>query len=116
MSPGVPEAGLPPPTHRLHLGARAAEHPDRPAIVMTGSGEVTTYGELDERSTRLARAFRRAGLQVGDHVALMMQNSSAFLEAAGPPSGPGSTTPPSTATSGGTRPSTSSTTAAPPPS
>ncbi len=68
--------------YRMHLGARAAEHPDRAAVIMTGSGSVTTYRQLDERSTRLARAFRRAGLQVGDHVALMMENSSAFLEAA----------------------------------
>jgi fatty-acyl-CoA synthase len=66
----------------MHLGARATEHPDRPAVIMTGSGEVTTYRQLDERSTRLARAFRRAGLRAGDHVALMMQNSSAFLETA----------------------------------
>ena len=70
------------PSYRMHLGARAAEHPGRPAVVMTGSGRVTTYGELDERSTRLARAFRRAGLRIGGHVAIMMRNSSAFLEVA----------------------------------
>jgi len=79
---GPGPAGWSAPAHRMHLGARAAEHPDRPAVVMTGSGEVTTYRQLDERSNRLARAFRRAGLQVGDHVALMMENSSAFLEVA----------------------------------
>jgi len=71
-----------PPTPAPHLGAQAAHHPDRPAVVMTGSGEVTTYAELDERSNRLAHAFRQAGLRAGDHVALMMENGSAFLEAA----------------------------------
>jgi long-chain acyl-CoA synthetase len=68
--------------HRMHLGARAAEHPDRPAVIMAGSGEVTTYRELDHRSNQLARALRAAGLQPGDHVALLMENGSAFLEAA----------------------------------
>ncbi len=68
--------------HPWHPGARAREHPDRPAVIMTGSGTVTTYAELDERSNRLAHAFRRAGLGPGDHVALMMVNGSAFLEAA----------------------------------
>jgi long-chain acyl-CoA synthetase len=65
-----------------HVGAQAAEHPGWPAIIMVGSGEVTTYRELDERSNRLAHAFRRAGLQAGDHMALMMVNGSAFLEVA----------------------------------
>jgi long-chain acyl-CoA synthetase len=65
-----------------HVGAQAAEHPDWPAIILVGSGEVTTYRELDERSNRLAHAFRRAGLQAGDHMALMMVNGSAFLEVA----------------------------------
>ncbi len=65
-----------------HLGAHAADHPERPAVVMAGSGDVTTYGELDERSNRLAHAFRTAGLLPGDHIALMMANGSPFLEAA----------------------------------
>ena len=65
-----------------HLGAQAKEHPDRPAVIMVGSGRVTTYRQLDERSNRLAHALRGAGLQVGDHLALMMGNGSAFLEVA----------------------------------
>ena len=73
-----PPRGTPAP----HLGAHAAAHPDRPAVVMAGSGAVTTYRQLDERSNRLAHVFRRAGLRTGDHVALMMENGSPFLEAA----------------------------------
>ena len=65
-----------------HLGARAAAHPDRPAVVMVGSGEVTTYRQLDEQSNRLAHALRAAGLRPGDHLALMMENGPAFLEVA----------------------------------
>src|SRR5271166_3559355 len=69
-------------SNERHLGSRAEEHPDRPAIVMAGSGDVTTYRELDERSNRLAHLLRDAGLRTGDHVALMMENGSAFLEVA----------------------------------
>ena len=49
---------------------------------MAGSGRMTTYRQLDERSNRLAHLLRRSGLRTGDHLALMMENSSAFLEVA----------------------------------
>lgn len=69
-------------TSTLHLGFQAKEHPSRPAVIMSGSGEVTTYRQLDERSNQLAHVLRRAGLRVGDHLALMMENGSAFFEVA----------------------------------
>lgn len=65
-----------------HLQHHAAVHPDRPAVIMAGSGAVTTYAQLDERSNRLAHGFRAAGLDVGDHVALMMENRAEFIEVA----------------------------------
>jgi long-chain acyl-CoA synthetase len=68
------------PVLEYHLGHRAGRHPDHPAIIMSGSGEVTTYQMLDERSSRLAHVLRAAGLRTGDHLALMMENSSALLE------------------------------------
>ena len=43
-----------------------------PAVVMTGSGATQTWGQLDERSNRLANFWRVHGLVVGDHVALLM--------------------------------------------
>ncbi|MGW0930476.1 acyl-CoA synthetase [Streptomyces sp. NPDC002644] len=49
--------------------------PHRPAVVMAGSGERLTYGELDERSIRLAAVLRSAGLRRGDVVALLSDNS-----------------------------------------
>ena len=49
---------------------------------MAGSGLVTTYRDLDERSNRLAHLLRDAGLRTGDHIALMMENGSEFLEVA----------------------------------
>ncbi|MGW0606821.1 acyl-CoA synthetase [Streptomyces sp. NPDC002640] len=49
--------------------------PHRPAVVMAGSGERLTYGELDERSIRLAAVLRSSGLRRGDVVALLSDNS-----------------------------------------
>jgi fatty-acyl-CoA synthase len=54
--------------------------PDRPAIVVEPSGEVTTYAQLEDRSARLARAFRSRGLREGQHIAVFMENNRAFLE------------------------------------
>lgn len=41
----------------LHLRDQAAAHPDKPAVI-TSSGASLSYGELDRRSRRLARALR----------------------------------------------------------
>jgi long-chain acyl-CoA synthetase len=58
----------------------AQQTPDAPAIVLAGSGERTTYAELEDRSARLARALRERGLGPGDHLAVLMENNRAFLE------------------------------------
>src|SRR5438128_2455764 len=60
----------------------AEQTPDSPAIIMGGSGETTTYAQLEDRSTRLARVLRACGLGVGDHIAIMMENNRPFLEVA----------------------------------
>lgn len=60
----------------------AARTPDAPAIVMGSSGVVVTYRQLDERSRKFAQALRSRGLQVGDHIAILMENAPAFLEVA----------------------------------
>ena len=53
---------------------------DVPAVVMTGSGAVRTWGELNEQSNRLAQHWHSLGLRRGDHVALYMENVLEFLE------------------------------------
>jgi acyl-CoA synthetase (AMP-forming)/AMP-acid ligase II len=58
----------------------AARTPDTPAIIMASSGETVTYAELDDRSTRLARALRARGVVGGDHVAIFMENNRPYLE------------------------------------
>ena len=64
----------------MHPAAIAAEAPDRPAIVMAGSGEVTTFQELDHRSNQIARALRRGGLERGGCMAILMENNARYLE------------------------------------
>ncbi|MBA3302331.1 MAG: AMP-binding protein, partial [Acidimicrobiia bacterium] len=64
----------------MYPGTHSQTIPDTPAFVMAGSGEAVTYRELDERSNRLAHLFRRAGLQRGDHIALLMENNPRFFE------------------------------------
>jgi long-chain acyl-CoA synthetase len=51
------------------------------AAVIVGP-ETVTYAELEERSSRLARGLRSRGLAEGDHIAILMENNSAFLEVA----------------------------------
>ena len=63
----------------MYPGAIAAVTPDKPAVIMAGSGEVITYRQLDEQSNRLAHLFRAAGLRPGDHVAFMLANHPLFL-------------------------------------
>jgi acyl-CoA synthetase (AMP-forming)/AMP-acid ligase II len=63
-----------------HPSAHAAAAPDRPAVVEGRSGRVRTYGELDDRSNRVAQLLRAHGLGVGDHVAFLLENRPELLE------------------------------------
>ncbi len=64
----------------MYPGTYAATTPDKPAVIMAGSGERVTYAELDERSARLAQLFWAAGLRRGDHVAIFMENHPRYFE------------------------------------
>lgn len=63
-------------------GAFVESSPDKPAVIMAGTGEVLTYAELDERATRLANLLGSLGLVPGDHVAFCIENQIRFLEVA----------------------------------
>ncbi|MGW4489279.1 acyl-CoA synthetase [Amycolatopsis sp. NPDC004368] len=63
----------------MYPGVHAAQFPDKPAVVVAG-GEVLTYGQLEERSARLARYLHGAGLRRGDHVALLSGNDPKVFE------------------------------------
>ncbi|QTI70923.1 acyl-CoA synthetase [Gordonia polyisoprenivorans] len=66
----------------MYPGTFAQTAPARPAVIMGFSGEVVTYRELDERSTRFAHALDALGLRRGDAVALLMENTARYHEIA----------------------------------
>ena len=67
-------------TSNFHPGAHLATHHDRPAVVMAGSGETITFGQLEERSRRVAQMLHAAGLRPGDHIAVMLENHPRYFE------------------------------------
>ena len=64
----------------MYPGHWAKVTPEKPALVMAGTDDVITFRELDERSVRLARLWKDAGLRPGDGVALFMENQPRFFE------------------------------------
>lgn len=63
------------------LRERAAEHPDRIAVVdPAGERRAWTYRELDERADRLAAGFAARGIRKGDRVVVQLPNVAEFFE------------------------------------
>ncbi|BBX05967.1 acyl-CoA synthetase [Mycolicibacterium aichiense] len=58
----------------MYPGVHAHIDPDKPAAIIVDEGQRLTYRQLEERSTRLADALRKAGLGRGDVVALLSSN------------------------------------------
>jgi len=54
--------------------ARALQFPDKPAIIVAGTDESVSYGELSGRADQYANYFRLRGLQAGDCVAFTLEN------------------------------------------
>jgi len=65
-----------------HLSITAKQTPAKPAYIMANSGQVVTYGELDDKSNQIAQLFRLCGLKKGDHIAMMLLNCGEFLQIA----------------------------------
>ena len=62
-------------THpRLH----AARNPDKPAIIMSDSGEQLSYGALESRANQGAHLFRSLGIARGDTIAIWLPNLPDF--------------------------------------
>ena len=59
-------------------GAFADTTPDKPAVVMAGTGRVITYRELDAEANQVSNLFRSLGLRPGDHVAFCVENHPRF--------------------------------------
>ena len=64
----------------MYAGPYAQQQADRPAFIMASSGEAMSYGELEQRSNRLAHLLRVQGLQRLDHYAIFMENNRHFIE------------------------------------
>ena len=63
----------------MHPSTHARSHPDKPAIIMAGSGETISYAELDARSNQVAQLLRARGIGIGDTVALCLENHPWFF-------------------------------------
>lgn len=64
----------------LHPVHHAETMGDKPAYIMAGTGETVTYAQLNARADQGARLLRSLGLQRGDAIAVLMDNSSRYLE------------------------------------
>ena len=64
----------------MYPGKYAASHATQPAVVMAGTGETITYGELEARSNRLAHLLRARGLGRLDHYSIYMENNVRYVE------------------------------------
>jgi fatty-acyl-CoA synthase len=62
--------------------AHAVERPESPAVIVPGLGQFLTYGHLESRSNQVAQLLRQRGVEIGDHVAIVMENRAEFIEVA----------------------------------
>jgi fatty-acyl-CoA synthase len=73
-------AAQPEAAEHFHPSYHAAADPSRPALIVASSGQVISYGELEQRTNRVAQFFRRHGLLRGDVVAICLENHPRYLE------------------------------------
>ncbi|MBC7730139.1 MAG: AMP-binding protein, partial [Microbacteriaceae bacterium] len=64
----------------MYPGHHAQQFADRPALIMAGSGQSLSYGELEARSNRLAHLLRAQGLRRLGHYAVFMENNAHYIE------------------------------------
>jgi long-chain acyl-CoA synthetase len=64
----------------VYPGAFVETQPDKPALIMAGSGFIQTFAELDAAANRLSRLLRSVGVAPGDHVAICMENHDRYFE------------------------------------
>jgi len=58
----------------MHPSVHAQTQPDKLAVIMAGSGETISYGELDRRSNQVAQLLRSRGIGVGETIAICLEN------------------------------------------
>ncbi|MGN3974531.1 acyl-CoA synthetase [Tsuneonella sp. SYSU-LHT278] len=62
----------------MHPIEHARTRPDHPAVIMAGSGETMTFGEMDRRANSFAHLLRDRGLGAGDAFAVLLENRPEF--------------------------------------
>jgi len=60
----------------MYPGTHATTTPEKPAVIMTGSGQTLSYRQLDDLSRQLAVALHDRGLRTGDVVAMLSDNAA----------------------------------------
>ena len=64
----------------MYPGDFALSTPDKPAYIMASTGEAVTYKQLDDAANKLANLLRASGFEIGDHIAICMENHPRFFE------------------------------------
>ena len=64
----------------MHPRIHAQNHPDAAALIISTTGEVTSFAALELRANRAARALRALGLSNGDTIAMACENRAEFLD------------------------------------
>jgi long-chain acyl-CoA synthetase len=64
----------------MYPGKHAIDRCDQAALIMEPSGQKMSFAEFDANANRLAHLFRKAGLRLGDHVAIFMENNLRYCE------------------------------------
>ena len=64
----------------MHPRIHAQNRPDALALIMAGSGETVTYGELEARANRGAHGLRALGIGIGETIAVVCDNRPEFFD------------------------------------
>src|SRR4029079_3800103 len=64
----------------VYPGAFIETQPDKPALIMAGSGFTQTFAELDAAANRLSRLLRSVGVRPVDQFAVCMENHDRYFE------------------------------------
>ena len=67
----------------MYAAKYAADHPDKPAVIMATTGETITFADFEARSNRFAHLLRDLGLKRLDHIAIFMENNPRIFECEG---------------------------------
>ncbi|ABC64557.1 acyl-CoA synthetase [Erythrobacter litoralis] len=62
----------------MHPIQHAAARPDHPAVIMAGTGETVTFGEMDAASNRFAHLLRARGIGHDEAFAVLLENRAEF--------------------------------------